>query len=214
MIAELKNGCYCGTIGASSDVRFCQDCHRYWKGDKELLSVTKILKTTWPFKPDFSKADPAVLENARDRGSVVDSLFSQYVAGQLQRIPAGTRRDAVDLFFKLKTWWDKEYGEVHGQSQVILHDDDVAGMCDVLSPDERILDVKATYDIEAMYQLQLGAYAQLHFSRFQKPAKSIGILHVTKRFPEPKLVKIDMANAMQDWLLLRDTYFMAQRRTK
>lgn len=207
--------CCCGSIGAPpTEVRICQEHHVYYRGDKELFSVSKVLKTAWPFKPDFSAAPAEVLENARERGTAVDMLFSAYVNGKLISIPAGTRVDAAELFLKLKVWWDKEYGGPgNGKSQVILADDQVAGTCDLLPPDERILDVKATYDVEAMYELQLGAYADLHFSQFQKPVKALGILHVTKRFREPKLIKIDMANAIKDWLLIRDVFFMAKRRT-
>lgn len=211
MVVEEALACVCASIGAPADiVRFCEECHRYWKGDKELKSVTKVLKTTWPFKPDFSRADPMVLENARDRGCVVDSLFTAYLRGHLKAIPRGTRTDAVELFFRLKRWWDeRKHDSV--QSQVILADDEIAGTCDVLA-DDWIYDVKSTYDIEPMYELQLGAYAQLHFASFQKPVKGIGIIHVTNRYATPKLVKIDLHTALQDWATLRECYRMAQRR--
>lgn len=203
--------CVCASIGAPDHIRFCEECHRYWRGDKQLLSVSKVLRSTWPFKPDYSAARPEVIENARDRGCVVDSLFTSYVKGRLQAIPRGTREDAVELFFRLKRWWDARNVE-SVQSQVILADDDVAGMCDLIA-DDWIYDLKTTHDIEPMYQLQLGAYAQLHFATFQRPAKGLGIIHLTKRFSVPKLIKIDMVSALQDWAALRECYQMAVRRT-
>lgn len=212
MIDEIQaalNACVCGTIGAPLAVRFCNTCHRYWKGDKELVSVTRVVKTAWPFKPDFSQAQPEVLENARDRGVVVDALFSAYVNGQLETIPRGTRTDAIELFFKLKDWWDGRHKE--SRSQIILADDDVAGTCDLIG-DDWIYDVKSTYNVEPMYQLQLGFYAALHFSTFGRPAKGIGIIHVTKRYPTPKLIKLDLTECVRDAMLLRDLYFMAHRR--
>jgi hypothetical protein len=209
VIQEALNACCCGTIGSPLSVRLCPTCHRYWKGDKELVGVTKLLKTTWPFKPDFSQALPEVLENARDRGIVVDTLFSAYVSGTLDTIPRGTRSDAIELFFKLKDWWDGRHKDA--RAQVILADDDIAGTCDLVA-DDWIYDVKSTYNVEAMYQLQLGFYAVLHFATFGRPAKGIGIIHVTKRYPAPKLIKLDMPQCMQDALLLRDCYFMAHRR--
>ncbi len=207
----MVNPCVCGSIGAPGSVRFCDECHRYWRGDKELLSVSKVLRSAWPFKPDFSKADPATIENARDRGIVVDRLFTSYLRGTLTEIEPGTRTDAVELFFKLKKWWDGRHSKA--EAQVLLAGEDVAGTCDVLADGEVIYDIKATHDIEAMYQLQLGAYADLHFATFSKPVKSLGIIHVTKRYREPKLIKVDLGEALRDWMLLRDTYRMAQRRT-
>ncbi len=195
-------------------VRFCDECHRYWRGDKELVSVSKVLRSTWPFKPNYDAAKPEVIENARDRGVVVDSLFTSYLRGQLQTIPRGTRADAVDLFFRLKRYWD---GRKHGTvtAQVILADNAVAGQCDVIDDDGEawIYDLKATHDIEPMYQLQLGAYASLYFETFKRPVKGIGIIHVTKRFAAPKLIKIDLHEALSDWVTLRSTYEMAVRRT-
>ncbi len=192
-------------------VRFDPDEHRYWRDEKELMSVSKVLRSVWPFKPDFSAADPAVIENARDRGVVVDRLFCDYQAGNLSEIPPGTRTDAMELFWKLKKWWDGRHKIA--QTQVILADDNIAGMCDILADEESIYDIKATHDIEPMYQLQLGAYADLHFATFGKAVKSIGIIHVTKRYREARLIKVDLGEALKDWLLIKDTYLMAKRRT-
>lgn len=173
--------------------------------------MSTVLRSTWPFKADYSKADPAVIENARDRGVEVDLLFTRYLRGELKEIPAGMRNDAIELFFRLKRWWEGRKHELT-QAQVILADQSVAGTCDVID-DGWIYDLKSTYDIEPMYQLQLGAYAQLYFATFQQAAKGIGIIHVTKRYAAPKLIKIDMPAALQDWSVLRDTYHMAVRRT-
>jgi len=117
-IQEALDACTCSSIGAPPTVRFCSTCHKYWRGDKELVSVTRLVKTVWPFKPDFSQAQPEVLENARDRGVVVDALFSAYVNGKLDTIPPGTRTDAIDLFFKLRQWWDGRHKQA--RSQVII----------------------------------------------------------------------------------------------
>ena len=61
--------CVCESIGRS-DLRRCDEHHRYWRGDKELAAVGKVIRSTWPIKPDYSAADPEVLENARDRGTI------------------------------------------------------------------------------------------------------------------------------------------------
>ncbi len=208
---EALLACTCGTIGASAEVRLCVECHRYWRGDKELLGVSKVLRATWPFKPDYSAAKPEVLENARDRGIAVDVLFTSYLRGQLQTIPRGTRADAVDLFFRLKRWWDgRQHGEV--KAQALLADNAVAGTCDVID-DGYIYDLKTTYDVEPMYGVQLGAYGQLYWETFKEPVKGLGIIHLTKRYAAPKIIKLDMHEAISDWTTLRSTYEMALRRS-
>lgn len=212
VVEEAIATCYCSSIGAdAAKVRFCPDCHKYWRGDKQLSSVSKVLRTIWPLKPDFSKAKPEVIENARDRGVVADQLFSLYVIGGLDRIPRGTRQDSVELFFKARRWWDnRKHGEV--RSQVILADQDLAGTCDIQDDDD-ILDLKCTYDIEATYPLQLGAYGELFYSTYQRPVKSLTILHVTERYAEPKVIKIDLASTLQDWAVIRDMWRLVQRRS-
>jgi hypothetical protein len=203
--------CTCASIGNTDGVRLCSVCHRYWNNDKELVSVGKVIKTMWPFKPDFSQADPAVIENARERGSEVDRLFSLYVVGGLDRIPKGTRQDSFALFAKLRRYWDRhKHGNV--RSQVILADEDIAGTCDILDDDD-LSDVKCTYDIEPVYPLQLAAYGELHFATFKRPVKSLNIIHVTKRYAEPKIIKIDFVQALEDWMILRQAWRMVQRRT-
>ena len=205
MISEAAiSTCNC-TLWDATDttVRLCSDHHRYHRGPKQLVSVTKIIKTLWPVKPDFSRAPPAVLENARDRGIVVDSLFSAYVNDMLDKIPHGTRKDAVLLFNKVRRWWD---GHVHDnpRAQVILADDEIAGQCDILDVD-RIYDLKTTYNVEDTYPLQLAAYGDLHFATFHRPVKKLAIIHVTERYPEPKIIPVDITR-LQDWMAIREMW--------
>ncbi len=175
--------------------------------------MTRILKRMIP--PDFSGADPEVLENARNRGIATDELFSAYVEGRLTTVPAGTRRDAVDLFLKLRHWWDKRGVNVKVSSQVILADDEVAGTCDVLERhyDPIIWDCKATYNIDPSYPLQLGAYADLYERQHGKLPR-IGILHVTERYDEVRVIELDSVECANDFRILRGAYEVIQRRAK
>jgi hypothetical protein len=174
--------------------------------------VSHVIRTVWPFKPDFTKADPAVLANALNRGVEVDCLWSRYLAGDLKVIPRGTRQDALQLFLRLKRWWSDHAHSDTVRTQVILADEAVAGTCDILDGDA-LFDLKTTYAIEAYYACQLGAYGALHYATFAKPVKKLAMIHLTKRYPVPQLIQLDPAEVIQDWLLVRDTYFMAQRRT-
>lgn len=210
MVVE-DQACVCSSIGEDpTKVRFCVDCHRYWRGDKQLHSVSKVLRLMWPIKPSWDNVNPAVVENARDRGVETDRLFSLYVIGGLDRIPKGTRKDSVELFFKVRRWWDAhKHGAV--RSQVILADSEIAGMTDVIDDDD-LYDLKCTSEVEKTYELQLAAYGELHFATFKRPAKSLTIIHATKRYAEPKIIKIPMTQALQDWMTLRQAWSMVQRR--
>lgn len=212
VMEEAIPTCMCASIGEDgAKVRFCPECHRYWRGDRQLVSVSKVLRTIWPLKPSWDKVDPAVIENARDRGIVADALFSQYVIGGLDRIPRGTRQDAVELFFKVRRWWDgRKHSEV--ASQVILADQEVAGTCDVKDGDD-IYDLKCTHDIEDTYPLQLAAYGELHFATFGRPVKSLNIIHCTKRYADPKIIKVDLASTIEDWSVIRQMWRLVQKRS-
>lgn len=207
--------CECSSWDPQVDadrVRFCEVHHVYKRGAQELVSVTRVLKSVWPVKPDFSKADPDVLENARVRGVQVDQLFTQWLRGHLAAIPAGTREDAKELFKKLTDWW-RENVTHPAHAQVILAGKAVAGMCDVITHEPIIRDLKTTYDIEPMYPVQLGAYGDLYEEMYGCPPEGLEIIHLTKRFAKPQVVKLDVAECVRDWRLVKDTYQMALRRS-
>lgn len=212
MSAVQQAVCTCGSIGADPKaVTFCAEHHRYRRGDKELVSVTKVLGACWPVKPDYSAAPPEVLENARERGVIVDSLVSPYVEGRLAKIPAGTRTDAVELFWKFKEWWDAQRHQPQSvRSQVIVADDNVAGQADIVPP-ESIYDLKTTYAIEPKYALQLGAYADLAETTLGARPEYLGIIHLTARQPV-KLIRLNVDECVRDWRMLRAVWMMAQVR--
>lgn len=221
---DVPSTCICGgSVGApATEVRKCPDHFRYFRGDQRLIGVSTVLKV-WPVDPCnmcgmpmYSDHVPgcfvkAKIENARDRGSVVDSLFSAYVEDKLDRIPRDTRKDAVELFFKLRRWWDgrKHYSP---KAQVTLADHELVGVCDLQDGDD-ISDLKCTYDLQPTHPIQLAAYAELHYATFGRPAKSLSIIHVSERFPAPKVIKVDVAEALQDWMAVRQLWAVVKRRT-
>lgn len=194
------------------DVIFKPDSHQYFRGDRELTSVSKVLRSVWPIKPSWDKVDPAVIENARDRGIEVDGLLSRYALGELKAIPAGTREDSRDLFLKARAWVDVALEAGPVRSQVILADETIAGTCDFIVAGPTIADLKCTYDVELSYPLQLGLYALLYEEQYGKAVEGIGIIHVTKRYPTPKWISLDVEECKRDARLIRDTWNMAQRR--
>jgi len=212
MSAVLQSTCSCGSIGASG-IRLCEDHHRYWLGDKELASVTKVLKSTWPLKPDFSAADPHTLEHARERGVRVDKYVSEYLRSGRLRVPAGEWEEVVQLVQSFCLWWKQD---APVKVQQILHDDEIAGTCDVLSPQVNVAiwDVKCTYDIEATYPIQLGGYADLYEKMHGVLPAILGVIQIHKRFPHPQVRHYDTMECVRDWRILRETWRMVQRRKR
>jgi hypothetical protein len=211
-VSTVTATCSCGSIGRE-DLRLCADHHRYWRGDKELVSVTKIIKSMWPAKPGFSSAPPDVLEHARERGIRVDRYFSEYLRDGSVRITAGEWEEVRALLKSLTDWWPDNIRTTSRppQAQVILADGRVAGTPDIIW-DGRISDLKTTYDIESTYPIQLGAYADLFEETYGIEPASLAIIHVNKRFREPKCIPLDVKECRNDWRILRDAWFMVQRR--
>lgn len=204
--------CKCVSFDGGVSLRFCEAHHRFYKGPKELASVTSVLKACWPVKPNWAAADPATLENARERGILVDDLFSAYVAGRLTKIPAGTREDSIELFFQLKEWYD-DLGVSCGASQVMLSDDDIAGITDVVI-DGFIWDVKTVFSLDPQYEIQVGAYADMYEHQFRDRPRGIGIVHVNKRFKKPQIFELDLKGCSSDWRHMKAAYLMAMRRVR
>jgi len=196
-------------------VRFDPDQHRYYRGLQELVSVTKVIRETWPVKPSWDGVDQAVIDNARERGVEVDQLFTGWINGTLRSIPAGTREDAVERFLELRKWWLATHGDAQVSAQVILADDEIAGQVDVLGG--FIYDLKNTAQIETTYSMQLGAYADLHEKQFGKLPSGLGVIHVTQAKDKPvkvRLVEFDVMIAVNEWRLLRQFWQMVRRKTK
>lgn len=210
--------CCCGSIGADpSKVRRCDDHYRYWRGDKELASVSKVIRDTWPLKKNFEAADPAVLENARDRGVVTDQLFSDWLMGRLTQIPADTRKDAIERFNALCAWWRTTQNGSQAVTQQILADDEIAGTADIVTDGSIVMDVKNVSALDQTYWLQLGAYAELYAATFGELPFGAAMVHVTQpkdKLVSVKYVEIDLAQALADWKALRAMWKMVQRRTK
>lgn len=205
--------CTCHTIGEKDKLRFAECHHRFWMNDRELPSVTKILRSCWPVKPDFAAADPAVLENARQRGSDLDALLSAYVSGSLTCIPAGTREDVKDLFLKTQPWFDDAMSKFGLRSQVAVTDGEIAGILDFCADGPVvILDLKGVHTLEAYYEIQVGGYIDLYEKQYRRQVEVAGILHITARFSKPRWIPLDVDECRRDWRIVRQTWEMAQRR--
>lgn len=186
----------------ATDVTLDAESHVYTRGDKRLTSVSGVIKSIIP--TDYSSVDQAVLENARQRGSECDALFSAYVEGRLDSYPVGTRIDVVDLMDKLIPFWDA-LGIRNARAQVILADDEVAGTCDIISPDV-ILDLKCVSRTSPTYGIQLGAYREL-----ADGGRDIALIHVNAAMKAPKLIELNAGDCLHDWEIIRHAWKVVRR---
>ena len=194
--------CRCGSIGNVDGIRFCAGHHRYWLNDRELSSVGKVIKTVFP--TSYDGADPAVLENARVRGVLVDQYFCQYL--QLkpgEEFSVGTeRQDVKDRLKALIPWWERSELEVIATQEIVYSEaDGIAGALDIRCSDgisEHVIDLKCVSELKPAYALQLGAY--LTYSN----ADCVGILHSTAK--GVKLVSYDADRCRWWWQHAVDWY--------
>jgi len=190
------------------EIRFCPEHHLYMVGDRKLTSVSTIIKSTWPIKPDFTNADPAVLEHARVRGIRVDSYFQQYLAGEC-RLAANEWTDVAHRLDMLIEWWESQRIEGAIATQVMLHAGDIAGTPDLIVGNGSIYDLKCTSRLEPIYAMQVGGYADLYEQMIGEAPEELGLIHVTKR--DVRFVPVDK-NDVNEWRQLRDMWRLVQRR--
>lgn len=204
--------CECGSIGAEKVIRLTQCHHRYFLGDRELISVSKILKAICP--TDFSGIDPAVLANARMKGILCDTYFSEWLMGEdmwpvrdFERIVEpyfirdqykGPQEHAADARVRLEMlmeWWARQgFKAKHVQRILLSESDGIAGQLDV-GTEEDIFDVKFVSQLQPAYKLQLGAY--LHMDADHFPPRGAANIHVKKDRVE--LVRYDARKIKTQW---------------
>ena len=193
--------CSCDSIGRT-DLRQCPIDHHLWLGDRRLTSIGSIIRRFFPMDPSISQD---VLDNAADRGKATETLFNQYVMGNLRTIPAGTRQDAVLLFYKLQEWFDKQNIR-KVEVQVLLGSEDIGGVLDYRF-DGRVVDLKCTSKVEESHRFQVAAYYDLDGNEGEDPA----ILHVTERNQNAKLHVLSPADR-NDWRTMLAGWRMLNRR--
>ncbi len=210
-IEAIEAECKCSVWAKDDDqIRFCAAHHQYFLGAKNLPSVTTIIRQCWPVKKNFEAADPAVLVHSRERGIRVDQYISEFVATGNVRIPKGEWREVVELVQKFVSWWQPTIAA----SQVILHDGEFAGTCDLLIPGDRsIWDIKCVWELDISYELQLGLYGLLYESLYKEPPLALGLIHLTKRYNEPRIVPLDVKQVMTNAATLVDMWRLVKRLT-
>lgn len=193
LVEEAVANCLCQSIGAPKQIRFCAEHHDYWLGDRQLTSVSKVIKTLLP--TDFSAVPPDVLETARLRGQAVDFYFSEYLRWGNVTVHPGERSDVVDRLSRLIDWWERQRLEACAVQHTLFSEEDgIAGTCDVMT-DDLIIDLKNVSQLQPSYALQLGAYISMDSQKF--PLRETAILHVTK--DTVKLIHYDSKTVKRQW---------------
>ncbi len=203
--------CVCQTIGTPETVRQCEYCFKYYFGDRRLTSVGRVIDALLPF--DASGIDPDVLENAKARGSIVDTYLSEYIEGSdlypiSELAPMIQERfvndkhatadehaiKCVNRIEMLMDWWKASGLKAKPQHIFYSVEDGIAGKCDLVTED-MVIDLKCVAKLQPSYALQLGAYLCMDSQKF--PLRDAAILHVTKE--KVRLVKYDTKKIKAHW---------------
>lgn len=212
--------CCCGSVGAEKRIRFCPDHHRYFLGDKELASVSKVLRVLpqgmcsscgWPI---YSNHVPgcdvrANIDHARERGIRVDRYAQEFIRSGRCRVPAGEWTEVRELLKKLIPWLEAG-GLTKARTQVIVHDEEIAGTMDFVL-EHFIQDLKCTYDVDKAYRLQLGAYADLYQKTFGVEPVGVGVIHVTARYAQPRWNPFNLHECREDWQTVKAMWRLSKR---
>lgn len=193
------NKCRCEEF--TTEFRYCDQHHVYKNGTTPLTSVTRVISSIIPYEP----RNVAAAENARDRGSQTDDLFSTWLIGKLEFIPENTRVDSIALFEKLCLWWNSEKRGTP-VVQGIVQDGVIAGKFDLWCDGVRY-DLKCTFSISELAAIQLAAYESLD----SRKSEALKVIHVTERFKTPKIVDIPIEPALEDWKIIRSAWELQRR---
>lgn len=124
------------------------------------VRVTDVLKC---FR-DFSNIDPAVLNNAADRGEKVHKYCELYVQNLLIEEPVPECKKYVDSFIQ---WFDENVEAVEGLEERLNHEvHKISGKYDMIvrlknDPKLYLLDIKTPQQPSASWALQTAAYEML-----------------------------------------------------
>lgn len=104
------------------EIKFDKEGHKYYLGDRELVSVTTLLQEM-KISPDYSMVDEEVLKAKADKGTLIHKEIEEY----LKEGKVGFTKE-LQSFIK----WREESGATDFKSEVMLNNDLIAGTCDLM----------------------------------------------------------------------------------
>ncbi len=165
MSAAVLAACFCSTIGAPEEIRFCAEHHRYFYGDRRLASFSQMLRTVYPQKQaELEKIPPEVLEHARERGIRVDRYASEFLLTGEVTIDTGEWQEVQDRTGFFVDWCERVRPEVRSVQEIVYSlEDGLAATMDfrlVLDHAPIIVDMKNTASPDWTWKVQLGCHAR------------------------------------------------------
>ena len=136
------------------EIRFDKEGHKYFLGDRELISVTALLQEM-KISPDYSMVDEEVLKAKADKGTLIHKEIEEY----LKEGKVGFTKE-LQSFIK----WREESGATDFKSEFMLNNDLIAGTCDLMFKCDGfnyIADIKTTSTLHknsVSWQLSLYNY--------------------------------------------------------
>lgn len=136
------------------EIRFEKEGHKYFLGDRELISVTTLLQEM-KISPDYSMVNEEVLKAKADKGTLIHKEIEEY----LKEGKVGFTKE-LQSFIR----WREESGASDFKSEVMLNNDLIAGTCDLMFKCDGfnyIADIKTTSTLHknsVSWQLSLYNY--------------------------------------------------------
>lgn len=154
-------------------IKFDEVNHKYYLGEKELTSITTLLKRHG-LSTDFSEVmiSPAVLADARDRGNLIHKEVEEYIKENKQP----TTKESKQII----EWFEKINDKYKIESEKIIHNEEFAGTKDLsfyLPFGNILIDIKTGKNIDlTAWSWQLSLYEYLENKQYTE----LLILHTPK----------------------------------
>lgn len=134
-------------------IRFIEETHEYWLDDKKLISTTTLMQKHG-LAPSYDGVDPAVLNAAAKRGTLIHEEIENYCV-----------KNEIGFTDELSTFVDyvAENNIKVLANELLVHNDLVAGTIDLVLGDNTIADIKTTSTLHTdAVSWQLSIYAYLY----------------------------------------------------
>ena len=198
----------CECCITDGDIRFCKTKHTYTHipTDTPLTSVSKVIQTVYSTK-SWDGVDPAVVENARVRGEMVDAALAEYVStGAVSMTATADVTERLEIAVRL---WDKYRdsckltGDIRSQHILYSVEYGIAGTADFTHDGAHILDLKTTYNTELSWGLQIGAYAFMLNGMTKQEIRSASIIHISPKVYKDAggvIIPCDVDQCVTQWI--------------
>lgn len=166
------------------EVKFRESDHTYWLSDRQLISVTQLMKKHG-LSADYSAVKADILNAKAERGSLIHKEIEEFINFAEEGFT-----DELDSFKNLI----KEHKIIPTTSETIVYDDLVAGTIDVIGqcPSGRIIaDVKTTSTLHKdALAWQLSIYEYL-FQKVHPGANVSALFGIHLNGTSAKLVEVE-----------------------